>query len=258
MHEKDVVFGIVLSCSVFCALTIVLVLFYMYYQRNKNKYIKEKEDQELRHKNALMQSELEIQEQTLKHIGYELHDNIGQLITVAKIHSNALTKLYPTEHSLQAYDAISQALEELRALSKVLDHSQWIQESFEHILLRDRRRINQLGSMECIVSKEGEEPIIDSNIKIIIYRMIQEIITNAIKHSQCSVLNIQMIFKPDLICFHISDNGIGFDMNEVNNNPNSGSGLLHILQRIKVIGGSIDIVSNPEQGTLFKITYPIH
>jgi signal transduction histidine kinase len=67
-----------------------------------------------------------------------------------------------------------------------------------------------------------------------------------------------MIFKPDLICFHISDNGIGFDMNEVNNTPNSGSGLLHILQRIKVIGGSIDIISNPEQGTLFKITYPIH
>jgi signal transduction histidine kinase len=97
----------------------------------------------------------------------------------------------------------------------------------------------------------------DQKIELALYRTSQELVNNALKHAQASVINITLSNDIDRLILNISDNGIGFDLEEVNK-PNRGIGIKNIESRISVIkGGQIRFDVEKGRGASFEISVPL-
>lgn len=256
MLEREVIFSIIIGCLVVAILFILLLGFLLYYLRNKNRFIREKEELKNKYQLELTRVELEIQEETLKQIGFELHDNIGQLVTIAKIQSQSLLKQYEDQRFPNLFEVISKALEEIRRLSKSLDPGALAKYPLIELLTKDTERINQMNIIEVDLKETGKRFEIDQQRKIILYRVIQEVITNALKHAQCSKILIQLDYRDQELIIRIEDNGKGFEVALNESKSDGGIGLKHIHGRIQLINGNIELTSSPEKGTFYKITCP--
>jgi signal transduction histidine kinase len=253
---QEITFGIAIVVVVFLFLIVWLLFFLVYYQRKKRNFIEEQQRMEANFKIELTRVEQEIQEETIKQIGHELHDNIGQLVTLAKIHLQNLMRSNADNQLSEIHGVVSKALEELRSLSKSLDTSPVEKLSLEELLEKDRDRINKLGHIQIIFETLGQREEIESKKKIILYRMIQEITTNALKHAKCENIKVSIEYGVPNITFTISDNGTGFDTSIMESNKNSGSGLRHLKNRVTILGGQLNLVSSKETGTKYEIICP--
>lgn len=250
---------IVVGSSVVLFLCAFLVAFLFFYQKKKFIYLKEKAALTLKYEQELLRAQIEIQNQTLQHIGGELHDNIGQLLSVAKLQLNVLTggTLPEKEHQQvqETSKLISHTLKELRALSKSLDSDLvedfGLMESLDHEL----QRIDRTGHLNTHLTITGQPYRIDPRKEMILFRVSQEVINNAIKHAQAKNLTIHTDFQQRSLELRISDDGLGFDPEAARQKPldQSGSGLRNMRRRIELIGGTFDLKSQPAQGTTITL-----
>lgn len=256
MFEKEIIFSIVFGGLVVALLFILLLSFLLYYIKNKNKFIRERDELQSRFRIELAKAELEIQEETLKHIAYELHDNIGQLVTLAKIQTQSLIKNDDNQGIQIVHDSISKALEEIRRLSKSLDVDFLNDYGLTELILKECDHINQLEVFRMEYETIGIPYEIESQKKIILYRVIQELLSNAVKHSKCNLIKVACSFLPGELEIIISDNGIGFDAELFTTQENFGLGLRHIRERIQLINGRMELTSSPVKGTTYKLNCP--
>ena len=91
----------------------------------------------------------------------------------------------------------------------------------------------------------GEEKRIDKSIEIALYRVVFELVNNAVKHSKADTINVQIIQQPNRISINVQDDGKGFDPEEAT----KGAGLQNIRNRINSVGGTLNILSSKEEGT---------
>lgn len=253
---QEVIFGIAVIVLVFFFLIIWLLYFLVFYQKKKRKFIEEQERREANYRIEITRVQQEIQEETIKQVGHELHDNIGQLVTLAKIHLQNLMKTNTENQLVEIHSVVSRALEELRGLSKSLDASAVEKMKIEELLEKDQARINKIGHIHFEFESRGERFEIDSKKKIILYRMIQEMVTNALKHSKCETLKVLIEYGEENIIFTIADNGNGFDTSIMEKDESKGSGLRHLKNRVTLLGGQLTLESSPQTGTVYKIVCP--
>ncbi|PSL00519.1 sensor histidine kinase [Cecembia rubra] len=198
---------------------------------------------------TIINAEKEIRENTLTHVGRELHDNIGQLLSLAKMN---LSSSKPEKVS-EGKSMINQIIKEVRGLSKSLNLD-WV----ESITLEDFIQ-NELGKLESAAfcqtkfTKIGVEGSLEKDKKIILIRTIQECLNNAIKHAKPKSISFYMETKPDQLMICIKDDGVGFDTAQ----GSSGSGMYNLKSRMNTIGGDFEIKSKPGNGTDIKLSLPI-
>lgn len=254
MLEREVIFGIIIGSLVVAFLLILLLVFLLYYFKNKNRFLREREEMKNKYQLELAKSAQEIQVETLKQLGYELHDNIGQLVTIAKIQAQSLKKQLEHPKLPDLLDVISKALEEIRRLSKSLDPDVLMKRSLSEILSQDAERIRQMGQIQFHLIESGIPFELENQRKIILYRIIQEIITNALKHAKCNTLELRLDYHPSSLGIEIQDDGVGFDPQQLTGDQ--GVGLRHIQDRIRLINGEIDLSSSPGNGTVYRFHLP--
>jgi signal transduction histidine kinase len=102
---------------------------------------------------------------------------------------------------------------------------------------------------------EGLEERLDSNIEVVLYRVIQECVNNVIKHAEANTLDISIIKEPSEITATIEDNGKGFDTSD--KEKFDGIGLKNIRTRVEYLKGSVDFDSSPGKGTLVALHVPL-
>ena len=105
----------------------------------------------------------------------------------------------------------------------------------------------------------GEETRLDNTIEVAVFRVVQEAITNSLKHARANNLEIKIEFLPDRISAAIEDNGIGFDLDSVNQQLAKGEhfGLYGMRERMDLLGGTLKITSAVGKGTRIGITIPL-
>ncbi len=244
-------------------LFVVLILFI--YQKRQHAHEKELVALKEEYDQGLLRSQLEIQEKTLKTIGQELHDNIGQLLSVVKLSlSNlAIDQSHLAFESIQnAKEILNKAIVDLSHLTKSL-HSDRI----SHIGLRSAiefeiEAIRKTGLVAIDLVKTGteKEEQLDSQKSIFLFRMFQEVLNNALKHSKATQINIGIDFSAnDIFTLSIKDNGVGFNVAEKQNKPSSsgGVGLKSMINRAKLIGAKFLINSEEGNGTNVTIVLPL-
>lgn len=224
-------------------------LFYSFQSRKTTLILNQKELERVLTK-EFTESQIEIREETLKNISWELHDNIGQLLTLAKIQ---IQNIEPkTQALVETQDIISKSLNELRVLSKVINPEFIKTISLHEAIDLEINRLNRLNFIKASFNTKGEIFILDKKQEIIIFRMLQEFFSNTIKHAQASMLEVDIVYGENNILFEAKDDGVGFD---TSTDENSGIGLQSMRNRGVLIGVEVELKSELNKGTSISITY---
>ena len=247
MQEKEELI-LIISTVIVLFITIALVVLFTVFQKKKNALVEEKEENKKRFEIAITETQIEIREETLRNISWELHDNIGQLLTLAKIQ---LQNASPNNIE-EVSKTISKGLTEVRALSKLINP-----EAIKNIKLIEAvqlevDRFNRMNFINSTLIVSGEEQIINEKSSIIIFRILQEFFSNTIKHSKASNLDVEIKFDEHQLKITAKDDGIGFTIVE---NSTKGIGLANIKNRAKLIGAIAVFASEENIGTTLKIIY---
>ncbi len=241
LQENDkiilVVFGIILLVS------ISMVLLFIIFNNRKNKLIQQQTEEKKKFETELAETQIEIREETLRNISWELHDNIGQLLTLAKIQLQ--NSQNDSEKINESVSILGDALRELRALSKSINPESLKNMSLLEAINNEIERFDRMNFIKSEFEITGTPFEIPQKEEIIIFRILQESFANTIRHSRATELNVNIIYKNDELEIHTKDNGIGFDQT----NDFKGIGLRNMKTRAELIGAKLILNSNKEKGT---------
>jgi signal transduction histidine kinase len=245
-------------------LVVIVAAFAAYYIRSKE--IKKIEIAQHSEKLQMTFSEklLNQQEDERKRIAAELHDSLGQNLLIIKnmldYITHSLSESNETKSQLEELSAIAlNSIEEVRTTAsnlhpyqlKKMGLSKAISAMIRNFKQGTQININhEIDDVDGKISKESEAHI---------YRIVQEIMNNAIRHSDASEINISLKNKNDNLIIMINDNGKGFNINnyESHESVSGGFGIIGIKERIRIIGAEIKIESNLGIGSRFEILLPI-
>lgn len=242
--------------SLILILLIFFLLFILYWQRMKsNRFIEEKETIKNAFKEQLLTSKIEIQEQTLNHISMEIHDNVGQTLSLLKAQMNILEQHEELDKKLlgEAKANVSKAMTDLRHMARSLNTEQITFDGLYWMTLRELERLKSIAIFETNIAIEGEEVRFSDERQLILFRIIQEILQNIVKHAEAKNIEVKFCYTPTHFTLTISDNGKGFadDSKEL---TRLGMGLHNIKKRAEILGGEAMIVSTKRQGTSVEIS----
>lgn len=239
-------------------LVIVLSGFIIYltilHRHKKNRVHAETKLQEERFNRELLSNKVDVQESTFKSIGFELHDNIGQILSLALLSLNNAERNFPlpTSSLSTAREMINKSIGELRSLTKSINKD-WLQK-FELYwnLQTEVSRINNMEGLQIHLNKMDENIPITPEQQFLLFRIIQEGIQNAVRHSKAKILQIRIVRKGVNVLVLMKDNGVGFNTKA----KNTGLGISNMQQRALSLGGSIKWKSG-KSGTTIIILLPI-
>lgn len=256
MLEREELLLIVYFIVVILLLTTFGIIFFITFQKRKNKLIYEKYEAEKKFEEELTQSKLEIQEQTLKNVGWELHDNIGQLLSVANMQLNMLSRTIDSPARpplLEIKEVVAQSLQEVRSLSKSLNNEVIDYTGLQASVRNELARFDRLNIIKTDLNVSGQELLIPQKDAIILFRILQEFFSNVIKHSKADHLAVEFQYTLNALKIIASDNGVGF----ITENIEKSSGLLNMESRAGLIGAGFELHSSPGNGSSLILQYPI-
>jgi signal transduction histidine kinase len=235
-----------------------IITFLFFFQKKQQKNLSEKQELQSQFAQTLLQSQLEIQEQTLNHISQELHDNLGQVASLIKINLNTLS-LQDTKKATakieHTKEITRQLIADIKSLSVSLGADRIARTGLVRALETEVERLNKTGAFEADFNVQGSIPELGNDKSVILYRMSQEILNNMVKHSGAKHLRISLEGLDNLFILEFNDDGAGFDLSA--QKQSSGAGLGNLEKRARLINAQLIIESNPGKGTRVRIELPI-
>ncbi len=206
---------------------------------------------------TLLQAQLEIQEQTFKSISQEIHDNIGQLLSLAKLNLSRyeIDGQMSGESLLTTSELVSKAAADLRDLSKTLDTDTIAGIGLLRSIETELQLVEKTTAIKTSFAVEGSSVLLQPQHELILFRIVQEALHNAIKHAKPNLLSVQAVFNDHKLQLTICDDGTGFDTTSTNS---FGSGLRNMKARSKLVGAGWQLTSNAQQGTCIILTIPLN
>ena len=254
----DLITVLVIGTSVTLFLAGSIIFFVVYYQKRMLQNKMEKQQMEGEYQRKLLQTTLESQEKERKRLASELHDSVGAMLSATKLNLNFLQSLSEGIETRQSLDEtkgmIDDTIETVRRISKDLLPSslekfglvEALKEFCDKVSTPKTGVTFQYDDKELPVKKEQELPI---------YRLVQEIVNNALKHADAKTVIVNARVTP-IFSLVITDNGKGFDVLATKKDINKGVGLYNIENRVDMLGGQIELTSTLGQGTTYKIVIP--
>lgn len=250
-QDNGTLFIVLVAITILLLLLVVVVVLFSVFMKRKNSLLLEQEEAKQRFEREITETQIEIREETLRNISWELHDNIGQLLTLAKIQTQ---NSGGSQQDLdEAAATIGKGLTEIRALSKLINPEALKNMSLPEALDLELERFNRMAYLKPSLKIKGVPIVIDKKIETIIFRILQEFFTNTIKHSKASDLKVVITYKEETLFVQVNDNGVGFDYDKARSK--NGIGLTNIETRAKLIGATVDYASKIGEGTSLTLTY---
>jgi signal transduction histidine kinase len=251
------------------AILLLLLLTLGYYFLQKQKVAKKNEEiarqkiasllneQEIKSYNAMIEG----QEEERKRLAEDLHDRIGSMLSTVKLLFGALENKvgqYQDENKKQFENVnqlLDEAVAEVRKVSHDLSTGMVMNFGLVTALQELCSSIEDSGLIHCKLLAYGMNERLDTQTEIGIYRMVQELISNILKHAKASNIIIQLNRGETSLNITVEDDGIGFDT--ANRKPGGGIGLKNLEARAAKLGGIYHVDSSPGAGTISIIEVPI-
>jgi signal transduction histidine kinase len=257
---NHIITQVIIITLIFLLVAAFLILYVLLYNKRKKKHNEEKERLRIEFEKELIKTQMEVQEQTLQTIASDIHDNIGQLLSLARL---TLSTVDIPGHPIKAQEKVSTSLDllttsvkELRQLASVLHAENILSSGLESALESEITWISRSDKYKVFYNVIGKnEKKIDSKKEVIAFRLIQELFNNIIKHANASEIKIELLHHLDSIRLKIHDDGVGFNVEDKISNP-TGLGVKNLYKRAGLIGGELIIESGKGNGTLAILTIP--
>ncbi|MBL8001920.1 MAG: hypothetical protein JNL05_08160 [Flavobacteriales bacterium] len=257
---NDVLITVVVMSAVALLFVAGLAALLVVHHQRRVRHRAELAELALAHQREVMQAEREATQHTLRDVGRELHDNVGQLLSVAQMGLNIALAEEPGNERLNGVrDAADRAVEEVRRLGHTLNVDLWRERSLAEAIQVEAERIARVSRITVAVEVQGEPTEPPPDTCTILFRVFQEVVNNALKHSGADRITIQLLPVGDGLKATIADNGRGFDQAQVKAN----AGLGNIRQRCLLVNYSAHCWTSPGEGctwTLEPLTIhdPLH
>ena len=201
---------------------------------------------------------LQVQETERHRLSRELHDDIGQMLTAAKLQSEWLRRRLPSElleHSSLLNNTLDETLAKVRDVSAILHPRQLtslgLEASLRGHLLRTLADSQVHWSLECKQPLAG----IPEEMSVTAFRIIQEAVTNMLRHAQANNLLVRLQRLPKGLELHISDDGLGFSP-AADPALEGQRGMSGMTERVQLLNGTWAIHSEPGEGTRIDVLLP--
>jgi len=246
------------SCLLFLLFFFFLILLLYKINVKQNSFITKEHQLKSQFAQTLLQSQIEIQEQTLQHLSRELHDNLGQVASLIKINLNTLQLNDQQKLVAKIEDTkelTRQLIADIKSMSVSLGSDRIEQAGLVAVIETEVERLNKTGEFFARLEVTGSTPWIDKDRAVILYRMTQEVLNNIIKHSRAR--NISIVVHNTILAFTLSitDDGIGFNTSDLS--TESGAGLYNLKNRAALINATLQVQSAPGAGTKIFIDLPL-
>jgi signal transduction histidine kinase len=247
---------IIIGSASFLVLLIFFFLLFFQYSKRRILHTQEMFSLQKNFEEALLRSQLEIQEQTFLYISQEIHDNIGQTLSLVRLNLNTLGWVENPGKVLVTDELLETAIGDLRNLSHSLNAA-YIQEL--GLVKAVEKTLNAL-SKSGVFKTELQSCVsyfqLTENQLIIVFRIIQEVLNNIVRHADASSVCVTIEGNENLRRIIISDNGKGFNVTSLSTGQ-QGIGIRNILTRAKMIGADVSFESVPSKGTNVIISFQL-
>lgn len=247
--------------ALIAGIAMLILLGYLFFQYRKNK-------QQQMHNHHLMEQQelraravIEAEEKERQRIGREMHDGVGQMLAAAQMNlaaiseTNSIAQVEINNRLLNAIDMIDDSAKEIRNISHNMMPNMLIKSGLANAVREMVDKIASSGKLKVELELIGLEHRLDENMESFLFRILQELVANTLKHSLANKVHMQLIRHDDELVFMMEDNGKGFNYKEALGK--GGIGLTNILSRVNYLKGKIAFDSAPGRGTLVIINIPI-
>lgn len=261
-YPEEVLFSIVLGTALLLFFVAIFVFVILQFQKKQFRNRLEQSQMQKDYDQAILHVQIEVQNRTMQRIAEELHDNIGQLLSVARIHLNSVEEGNSDEDNIgsvrEANGLIERSLSDLRAISKSLDSDFLKDFGLTESIAQELGRIRNTRKFNTVMETVGDPYSLGVQQDIVVFRVVQEVLQNCIKHSHAKELSVKLAFREEELELSVVDDGNGFNMHELNENSltQSGSGLRNIHRRAALLGGYCKLNSTVGKGTSVVILIP--
>jgi two-component system, NarL family, sensor kinase len=246
--------------------TVILLLFVgfcLYLMSNiksqRDRHEEEKNVLKDRFRQEILKTELEIKEHTMMNISREIHDNIGQVLSLAHLQLTALEidEADPAGARIdKCMKLLNRVNQDLRDLSKTLNPENVERLGLKECIRIDLDYIERSGVYAVSFASDGQEKKLENSVELVIYRITQQVFNNIIRHSKATHITVGMYYGEQDMLLKIADNGIGFDPVPVQAGSGKGAGLKNMSSRAALINARLLINSGPGQGTSLQLRVP--
>lgn len=258
MEYEELKTLIITSTLIFLIGPVFIFLYVSTYFKKRKKHIEEKLEMKRSFDSELLRAQMEVREQTMETIGADLHDNVGQLLSLSAVTLNAIdsdqVSIAGMEKIEAAVSLTMNAIEEMRLLGKLLQGEQLILFGLQEAIGYEMDYIRKLGIYDLVVNIDPMmRSLSDASKELILFRIMQEGLNNVIKHAQANRIELSLGSTENYLILVIWDNGKGFLADPISER---GMGLLNITKRAELIGGKAEINSAPGEGTKIELKVP--
>ena len=262
----------ILIYSLGIGIVLVVLLFFAILRGNKqreraklaekNRLIASQNAQKLMDKQELRfnQARLDGQEKERTRIAEDLHDRLGGMLSMVKVHYNFVEdhiELLQKSNKKQYEKAnalLDDACEEVRKIANDMNSGILAKFGLVAALEDLSYSLNESGHLVVEFNAHGINNLLGADDEVAIFRIIQELMNNILKHAKAKEVTIQLIQGEHIINIMVEDDGIGFDSEE---KRTKGMGLVNVASRVEKLQGELRIDSHPGNGTTISIDIPI-
>lgn len=220
------------------------------------KYINLMERERRISEKRILNTIITTEEKERRRFSSDIHDGLGPLLSSVKLSMSAIKSVDDMKMKQEIHEnaehTINEAIKSLREISNNLSPHILNNFGVTRAISSFVNKLSLPSTMNITFESTLKGERFDSNVETIIYRVVCELINNAIKHSQATKIEVKLSQKDDYIVIYVGDNGKGFDFNT--QSETGGLGLSNIASRISSIKGKMMIESTPESGSIINIT----
>jgi two-component system, NarL family, sensor kinase len=245
-----------LNLAILCMFLLLVFFFVMAIVVRYRKRVRESVMLRAEFEKLILQTQLEIQEQTLKTISQEIHDNIGQVLSLAKLNLNTIKSIEDQQYQ-DTKGLLSKAIADLRDLSRSMQGDRITTLGLEQSVSEEMNILKSTGQFDTRLRVLGTPYRLERQKEIILFRIVQEAFSNIIKHADAKTVEVVFDYEPKLFKLSITDDGIGREKVD-GSSTRKGIGLVNMNSRTTMMGGSFSFQQgNGQGGSSVKIEIPI-
>ena len=254
MSTDETLIALIAGTFIFVIFVFFIIIFLVAHKKKRYQHLLEKQQMENTYQNQLLQSRLEVQEQSFKYFSEEIHDNIGQLLSIVKMQLyNIRSSSHEQEIVTKATDCnelLGKAITDLRNISHTLNSAFVSNAGLADAIEKDLEYIRSAKEIKCALHVTGEEFSLGNERELLVFRIVQEAISNAVKHASAQAIEVHLDYSGAGLQVSVKDNGAGFNANE---NAKGGIGLNNMHVRAQLLRGALEVHSEKEKGTTIKL-----
>lgn len=247
LERERKLYGIILSSAVFILLLLLIILYLRQLSIRNKRALAEQKIRQLTQEKQIVATQAVLDGETAERsrLARDLHDGLGGMLSAVKLNlfdmkQDVIVEADDLIRFNKVMEMLDNSMQELRRVAHNM-----MPESLSRYGLKVALEDFCHSFSNVTFHFFGEDQRINQKLENTLYRAVFELMNNAVKHAQAEQINVQMILQAGRISITVQDNGVGFDLQEAT----KGSGLQNVRNRIRSVGGTVEIHSVKEQGT---------